>query len=403
MKKTVALALSLVAIGSMSAQKQVVDQASKTKDLSEARTLFQQAMANPETQNDARTWYLAGKAELDAYDNALKLQLLDPSKADPAAMGEELINAYNYFLKALPLDSLPDAKGKVKPKYSKDIVNKLSGHVNDFFNAGGQLYNAKKYYPDAYNAFMIFGDITDVPAFAALKESVPQPQVATSYFNAGLAAYTGNAVDESAKAFRKARLNNYSEPEAYIYEIACWQYISSNDSTRVGEAQKNIREIAEAGYNKFGVAQPIFLNNLVNILVTDNKYDDAISLVKKELASNPDNANLYGLEGFIYDRKGEDALSEVAYRKAASIETADYETLVNAAKKIFRIGTEKWNLIEGNSAEDNAKRQDMKTNYFEASKAIAEKAKSIKGDRNDGTLDYLLDSIDYTLTTYFNR
>ena len=208
---------------------------------------------------------------------------------------------------------------------------------------------------------------------------------------------------KSAEAFKKARLNNYEQPEAYIYEIACWQSMMQKDSTLEVQAQRNINEIAKAGFDKFGIAQPVFLNNLVNSMITDNKGAEALALVKGEVEKNPENANLHGLLGFIYDRMENDAESEAAYRKAASIADADYETLLNSAKKIFRTGTEKWNLIEGNSAEAREQRNNVKVNYFEAAKAIAEKAKAIRGDKPDNTLNYLLDSIQYNLDTYFQQ
>ena len=45
----------------------------------------------------------------------------------------------------------------------------------------------------------------------------------------------------------------------------------------------------------------------------------------------------------------------------------------------------------------------MKVNYFEAAKTIADKAKSIRGDKPDSALNYLLESIQYNLDTYFQQ
>ena len=55
------------------------------------------------------------------------------------------------------------------------------------------------------------------------------------------------------------------------------------------------------------------------------------------------------------------------------------------------------------SAEAREQRNNVKVNYFEAAKAIAEKAKAIRGDKPDNTLNYLLDSIQYNLDTYFQQ
>lgn len=405
MKKCLTLALCLAAVGTMSAQKEVVDKVAKMSgkqaQLTEARTLIKEAMANPETANDARTYYIAGKVEFDAFNNAMKAAMVNPEDpaANPSDMGRDLISGYEYFLKALPLDQQPNEKGQVKPKVTKDIINKLAGHHNDYFSAGASFFNTKEYYPEAYNSFMIFAELPSLPEAGGKIPAVAPEQLATAYFNAGLSAYSGNQVDKSALAFRKAREAGYPEPEAYIYEIACWQNMAQNDSTKVTAAQDAIFEIAQAGYKQFGTAQPLFLNNIINSLVNRDKSDEALALLTAELQNTPDNAGLYGLRGFLYDRTGKDDLSEADYRKAASMADVDGETLVNAAKKLYRIGTEKYNLLEGNAPETQTARQTIKTDYFLAAQDMVNRARSLNA--NLPGIDALESSLQYALETFF--
>lgn len=407
MNRFLTLALCMAAIGTASAQKATVDQAAKlsgkTDQLNQARNLIKQAMENPETQNDARTYYVAGKIEFDAFDNATKAKMINPgdASAQGTAMADELLQGYKYFIKALPLDSLPDEKGKIKPKYSKEMIGKIGGHANDFFSAGADYFNNKDYYPQAYEAFMIYGDLPQSGMLGKMAELIDPSQIATSFFNAGLSAYSGNAVEESANAFRKARLAGYEQPECYIYEIACWQSIAQKDESRMNEAQAKILDVAKAGHEKFGLEQPIFINNMINSIVTDGKTDEALAKLNEVIAQNPDNANLYGLRGYVYDRAEKDAESEADYRKAASLPDVDFETLKNASKKIFRLGTIKWNELEGSSPETTAARQNIKTNYFESAKQIAEKAQSMQPDDSD--IQNVLESINYALETYFSN
>lgn len=407
MNRFLTLALCMAAIGTASAQKANVDQAAKlsgkTDQLNQARNLIKQAMENPETQNDARTYYVAGKIEFDAFDNATKAKMINPNDASAqgTAMADELLQGYKYFLKALPLDSLPDEKGKIKPKFSKDMIGKIGGHANDFFSAGADYFNNKDYYPQAYEAFMIYGDLPQSGMLGKMADLIDPSQIATSFFNAGLSAYSGNAVEESANAFRKARLAGYEQPECYIYEIACWQSIAQKDESRMNEAQSKILDVAKAGHEKFGLEQPIFINNMINSIVTDGKIDEALAKLNEVIAQNPENANLYGLRGYVYDRAEKDAESEADYRKAASLPDVDFETLKNASKKIFRLGTIKWNELEGSSPETTAARQNIKTNYFESAKQIAEKAQAMQPDDSD--IQNVLESINYALETYFSN
>ncbi|MDE7410209.1 MAG: hypothetical protein K2N09_09350 [Muribaculaceae bacterium] len=404
MKKLMTFALCFAAVGSMSAQKANVEAAKKLSGkpdkIEEARSLIQQAMENPETANDAQTYFIAGKIEFDAFDKDLTNSMINPASVDNVKMGQNLLNGYNNYVKALPLAAIPNEKGKVDTKTPKNIVNTLKGHTNDYFKAGADFFNAQKVYPEAYECFMIYADMPNQEFMQGEKLELPDADRGTAYFNAGLAAYSGNEIYKSADAFRKARGVGYEDKQAYIYEIACWQAAAQRDSTMEQTAKEKIIEVAEAGDKKFGMEEPIFVNNIVNFLVTDGKYEQAVAKVSELIAANPDNAGLYGLRGFVYDRMDKDAESVEDYRKAASIDNVDFETLKNAGKKIYRVGADKWNSIEGNSEEARAARLDVKTNYFEAAKAIADKAKAMNS--NDSDLDYLLESIDYALTTYFN-
>ncbi len=59
MRKILTMALCLTAVGTMSAQKDAVDQAAKLSGkidkIADARALISQAASNPETANEART------------------------------------------------------------------------------------------------------------------------------------------------------------------------------------------------------------------------------------------------------------------------------------------------------------------------------------------------------------
>ncbi len=404
MKKFFAFALSLAAAGSLCAQKTAVDQAAKLgmKDINQARTLLKGAMDDAATKNDAKTYYTAGKLEFEVFDEGQKKSMINPNdpSVDNVANGRALLDGYKYFLQALPLDSLPNEKGQVKPKYSKDIIGKIAGHSNDFWIAGANFFNGKAFFPEAYEAFMVYGDLPKEAFLGKDAPNLPDSTRSVSYFNAGLAAYSGQHVAESAKAFKKAREAGYDKPEAYIYEIACWQNMAQKDTTLVDQAQKEIASIARAGYDKFGMAQPVFVNNLVNDFVLNQNFNGAYEIINAELAKDPNNAAIYGLAGFVYDRAGNEEKSLESYRKAATLPNVDYETLKNASKKLYRSGTEKLNSIQGNDDAAKAARQDVKVNYLEAAKAMTDKAKQIQTE-NDNDLNYVIESIQYALDTYF--
>ena len=275
------------------------------------------------------------------------------------------------------------------------MVNRLNGHFNDYFNFGGELYN-NKHYAEAYDAFTIYGDMpTQEWAAKNVKETADTVRQ-LAYHYAGISAFSANDFQKAIDAFAKARKAGINDSQNYVYEIACWQNLALKDSTQEKPALAAIYEVASEGFDKFGMSQPLFINNIINTKIQEGNNQEAIGIISGQIAKTPDIPSLYGLRAYIYDRMNNTEKSVEDYRKGASFENADAETLRNAARKIYNAGTEIWNELETKTPEavDN-----VKVNYFEAAKSIAERAKALDPDNSD--VEYILENIDYALTTYF--
>ena len=122
-----------------------------TPDFSEARTLIKGALENPETKDDAKTWYVAGFIEDQQFSNERTKQVLGQQPDEPV-MYEALGSILPYFEKAYELDQLPNEKGKVKPKFTKDIKGILGANHVYYIN-GGAYYFDQKDYNKAYDFF----------------------------------------------------------------------------------------------------------------------------------------------------------------------------------------------------------------------------------------------------------
>ena len=98
MKKLFILGLCLMAVAGASAQKSLVKEVEgKAKgfnaDYAAARNQLKPALTNPETQNEAQTWYVAGTVEFGDFDNMYGKQAVGQGKEEEkAAMGRALIN-----------------------------------------------------------------------------------------------------------------------------------------------------------------------------------------------------------------------------------------------------------------------------------------------------------------------
>ena len=113
--KRVLLTVALCVAASVSfAQKKAVNEAQSiakgsTPDFSEARTLIKGALENPETKDDAKTWYVAGFIEDQQFSNERTKQVLGQQPDEPV-MYEALGSILPYFEKAYELDQLPNEK-----------------------------------------------------------------------------------------------------------------------------------------------------------------------------------------------------------------------------------------------------------------------------------------------------
>ncbi len=396
MKKILTVALCSMAVCSLNAQKTNVDAAKKLSGkidkVEEARGLINEAKTNDETKNDPNTYFIAGKIEFDAYDSAKKKQMFNPQDKDvnPVNMSTQVVNGYNELIQVIPLD-----KQDPKQKLTKDALKMINSHFEDYNIAGGTFYQNEMVYPQAYEAFMIFANLPKSEYADKKVAATPDSISNLAYYNAGLCAYNNKAYEDAAKAFKAARLNNYDKQDAFIREIASWQAIA-NDSTKTAQAKVEIDEIAKAGLEKFGATAPFFINNVINDLLTDEKYDEAIKVMTDNISSYPDNSNLYGLLAYVYGRSGKDDESLEAYRKASTLNDVSYETLSNYAQKLYRVGTGKYNAVD---MKDQAGRQAIKAEYFEEALNVAKKAKELNPKSTD--VDRIIENIEYALETYF--
>ena len=58
-------------------------------------------------------------------------------------MYDALLQVYPYFMKAYELDQLPNEKGKVKPKHTKNIKSILATDHLSYFNGGAYYFGVK--------------------------------------------------------------------------------------------------------------------------------------------------------------------------------------------------------------------------------------------------------------------
>ena len=328
MKKISLLGLCLFAIGSASAQNDIVKQVDRALkagnvDYAAAREQIAPALTNPETKESAYAWYTAGKLEFDAYDNMLAKKQLG-QEASCKEMGKALIDGYNIFMKAMPFDQIPNEKGKVKPKYTKSIVNTIGGHFNDYHIIACDLWGAEDF-KGAYDAWAIYLDLGENPAFAKAM-TVPHDTIMGEIaYNKALAAWKAEMLDEALQAFEYAKNKGYNKKAVYDYAISVAALAQKNDV---------VYALAAEGYKYYGKEDPKFIQLIINGYIEKQDYEQANAMLDEAIAAEPGNAVYYNLKGVICESQKDNETALEFYQKATEIDATLASAFYNYGRKL---------------------------------------------------------------------
>ncbi|MDR1557547.1 MAG: tetratricopeptide repeat protein [Tannerellaceae bacterium] len=377
--KRVLLAMALcVATLTSFAQKKVVSEAQSiakgtNANYNEARGLIKNALENAETGNDPKTWYVAGFIE-DQQFSAERMKQLLGQQPDEAVMYTSLTNILPFFEKAYELDQLPDAKGKVKPKYTKDIKGILSADHIYYINAGAYYFEARDY-QKAYDAFQQYLKISDLPMFKGEKVAERDSNFMMVQFYAAVAATQLNNAELAIAALNRAKDTDFRANDVYQYLV--YEYQQLNDSI-------NTEKTLEEGLKKFP-EEKYYLLNLINTYIYSGRNEKAVEYLKTAISQEPENAQLYDVMGRVYESGMKDLdNAETYFAKALEIDPEYIEALSNLGRIYYNQGVNR--LGEANMINDTKLYQEEAAKakeYFKKALPYFEKALQQKPDERE--------------------
>jgi len=311
-KRTAIIFAAIVSIAfNAAAQHLLVDQAKKSisgltmtvDSYNKAFNKLKPALTNDETRNRAETWALANRIKIEQYDKYMDNRRVG-KKVDIKAMGHTLIDAYDYSLIALKLDTIHvlDKKGqpvmdkktkrpRVKTKYSKDVVNRLVEHHDKYRLAGSELYNVKDW-EGAYKAWDYYCQMaarTDDPRW--LK---PDSVVAEVRYYQGIAAWQKTDTIDAVRLFSMARHAGYNRKEAYDYALVCLSDLGN---------EAEVVKLAAEAYVKYGTSDPQYIRILINDFITRGDYSGANDLIDEAIGVNSNDDELMNLKGLVVENQ----------------------------------------------------------------------------------------------------
>lgn len=342
----------------------------------EARNLIQQALENPETKDDAKTWYTAGLVEERAFTGENQKSLKGEPQ-DLPNMYKALLAMHEYYTKTYEIDHQPNDKGKVRPKFEKKISKAYEDNLLYYINAGG-YYMEQKDFKNALKAFQAFREIKRSPLFEGDKIAQPDSNSMMVDFFAIITAYQAGDKQLAIKYAEELKGNGYRQNE--VYQILAQTYIEEGDTT-------NYITTMREGLKLFP-KEPYYSVNLINTYIVQNKYDEARTFLTQAIELNPENPQLYDVMGKLYEESNEEEAIKW-FSKALEIDPNYVESLCNIGRIYYNKAVEVSDKEEGGMAAAQKKR----TALLNKALPYLEKAYSINPDASY----YLLGNIYYAL------
>ena len=384
MKRVLLTVALCVAASASFAQKKVVNEAQSiakgsNADFGEARTLIKGALENPETKDDAKTWYVAGFIEDQQFNAERAKQILGQQPNEPV-MYEALYGILPYFQKAYELDQLPNEKGKVKPKYTKDIKSILSANHVYLFN-GGAYYFDKQEYKKAYDFFNQYVEISELPMFEGTQTAEKDSTFMTVQFYAAAAASLAKDSRLAIAALERAKNTPYRQYD--VYQYLCYEY----GEARTAQDSVMLEKTFEEGMQVFPDSA-FFLNNLINTYIYSNRNEKALEMLNVAIQKNPNDANLYNVMGRVYETGLKDyANAEKNFQIALEKDPNLTDALSNIGRVYYNQGVNK--LSEANMINDSKKYQEelgMAKDLFKKALPYYKKAHEAEPEKMDNMI-----------------
>jgi tetratricopeptide (TPR) repeat protein len=392
MKKLVFTWMACFIVGLAFGQKKAVSEAKKeiTRDdpnIEEARTFINEALENPESKDNAETWYIAGSVENKQLDMELVKNYRGEAPREDL-MYAALLKIIPYFEKADELDQLPNEKGKIKPKFRKDMKAIVMANSYHYPNAGIYYYN-KEDFKNAYIAFKQYVDIPDLAMFKNDKEPFINKEDSTylqiKYNAANMASMNEDHLN-AIELLESMKNSGYEENE--VFRRLTYEYNQLTDSAA-------LLNILKEGVSKFPNDE-FFLLNLIDKSIQSGLFQDAISYINLAIEHNPTDPLLHDALGVIYENIEEPEKSLESYAKALELDPNYAKSLKHTGMVYYNLGV-KSRANADESSDKTISEQEYKKglDYLKQALPFFEKAYSI--DSSDNETIFCLRSIYYSL------
>jgi len=314
MKKIILSLLLVIGFTLTFAQKSNVSKAKnkalmETPDFPAAREAIKLALNDSTTKNQAETWYVAGLIG-NKQNELLYQKALLKMPFDTLAKGTALMESYNYYLEALKLEQVPDAKGKVKLRYSKDIKTNLKDYYSIQQNliAYGAYQFEKKNFEGAVKTFEAFLEIPKLPIMNNEIKMDSTYNMITYY--TAVSSANAKMHDKAIAIYESLKDKKYETKS--VYQSLYQEYVDKKDTVNFVKTLKEGTELFPSDV--------WFLQNLINYYIFSGKTKEALAYLDKAIAREPNLAHYRYVKGNLDESLGNTEEAIAAFDKAIELE-----------------------------------------------------------------------------------
>lgn len=300
-------------------------------NFNEARNLIKGALVHAETKDDPKTWFIAGQVE-DAQFNAENTKQMLGQQPNEPVMYEALSNSLPFYLKAYELDQRPDDRGRVRPKYDKNIRSILGANHLHYYSGGGYWFGEREY-QKSFDCFEQYLEIANLPYMAGTKAAARDSNFMMVQYYAAMVSTTLGKPEIAIKTINRAK-----NPPYNLYEILgwlCYEYGQINDTV-------NLEKTYEEGFKAFPDSS-LYVESLVEIYIASDRNEKALDMLNTAIANNASQAHLYESLGKVYENIDDYDKAETNYVKASELNPDNPLYLFNPGRIYYNQAVNKLN------------------------------------------------------------
>lgn len=338
----------------------------------------------PCTQNalvngNAYVWYVQAQA---------RKAIIDRDNATRAAGGQiDLDKLYSNCVQLIneleicdSLDSAPDKKGKVAPKYKEFVKTALNENRNQMYNGGAYFYNKGKF-ADSYDQFAKYIELTEGEILADVVQPAEKAYSVSAAYNAIQCAMQIKDYEKALKyadyaALDESKANSVSRLKANAYQA-------------MGDTAKWVGFLKESVVKFPG--DPFFYQTLIQYYDNAGDRDGLNKLADELMASDPTNPLFVYLKGYIAQQQQDFDTAISWYRKTLEMDPDYVDAHTNIGRSYIGKARD-YSTKQSSTKIDRAKMKKDKeivNGFFREALPHFEKLRELAPDRKDKWLNDL--------------